>query len=282
MARNRILERAGAAQGFTLMEMMTVCAIIGVMATMAWPSIRRFNLAQETKSSATKMAGVLEEARSRAISEGTPHLVFVSNPTTSGSANGNGNCGTMAVIVRDSDRSYSITDGDKVREFSLPPEACNKVKLYGQDATATPFEDLRLPAEDQAVLGQSLLQTVASTTTDPNTLVGGITDNSGEGSSSSGEDGSSEGSSETLLRTEEVAASVVNGSTFPIDQASGRPVIAFSERGIPVDPSRPTSWGSGAGAIYLTDGQDSVYAAVVQPMGGIKIRKYEPASQQWR
>jgi hypothetical protein len=74
----------------------------------------------------------------------------------------------------------------------------------------------------------------------------------------------------------------VNGSTFPVDEASGRPVIAFSERGIPVDPSNPTSWGSGAGAIYLTDGKEAVYAAVVQPMGGVKLRKYEPGTGEWR
>jgi hypothetical protein len=103
-------------------------------------------------------------------------------------------------------------------------------------------------------------------------------DNSGSGSSSSGRGSSGSGK----LRSIEVKDAVVNGSTFPVDETSGRPVIAFSERGIPVDPSNPTRWGSGAGAIYLTDGQQAVYAAVVQPMGDVKLRKYEPATGDWR
>jgi hypothetical protein len=79
-----------------------------------------------------------------------------------------------------------------------------------------------------------------------------------------------------------VADVVVNGATFPIDEASGRPVIAFSERGIPVDPQNPTNWGSGAGAIYMTDGKNAVYAAVVQPLGNVQLRMFDNVSGEWR
>jgi prepilin-type N-terminal cleavage/methylation domain-containing protein len=147
MARKRIhtfLAAGRDADGFTLIEVGVVCAIIGVLAVLAFPSIRRFNSAQETKSGATKLAGLLEDARSRAVSEATPHLVYVNDP---GADSGGGTgCGPMAVVVRDSDRSYTITDGDRVREFSLPSESCDKVKLYAQDDSAEPYADLRLPA----------------------------------------------------------------------------------------------------------------------------------------
>ena len=79
-----------------------------------------------------------------------------------------------------------------------------------------------------------------------------------------------------------VADVVVNGATFPLDEESGRPVIAFSERGIPVDPSNPTNWGGGAGAIYMTDGRNTVYAAVVQPLGNVQLRVFDNVKGEWR
>ncbi len=250
MARIRVqtlIESARDARGFTLLELMTVCAILAILCVLAFPSVRRFNRAQVTKSGATEVAGVLEEARSRAVSEGTPHLVYVNDPAT---GDGSGGCGPIAVIVRDSDRSYSITDGDKQREYRLPDKDCTDVKLYGQDEASTPYADLlRLPTEDQAVLSTSVLGTTE------------VSDESEPGGA--------------------LVEAVVNGSTFPVDEATGRPMIAFSERGIPVDPEHPTSWGSGAGAIYLTDGTETVYAAVVAPMGDIKLRKYDSASGSW-
>jgi prepilin-type N-terminal cleavage/methylation domain-containing protein len=284
MARNRALsERGRDERGFTLIEIATVCAIVGILAVLAFPSIKRFNRAQETKTSATQMAGVLEDARSRAIAEATPHLVYVNDPSAgSGGGGESGACGPIAVVVRDADRSYTITDGDAVREVAVPGDACDNVKLYGTDSTSTPFEDMRMPNEDQAVLDGGLLGSVTDAGA---ALVGGLLgesddDEEDDESSSSGTSGSS--GSDSGVREAEVREAVVNGSTFPVDVASGRPVIAFSERGIPVDPRDPTRWGSGAGAVYLTDGTETVYAAVVQPMGGVQLRKYEPSSQEWR
>jgi len=75
---------------------------------------------------------------------------------------------------------------------------------------------------------------------------------------------------------------VVDGATFPIDPASGQPVVAFSERGIPVDPSDPSSLGSGAGGIYLTDGDTIVTAAVVAPLGEVQVMTFDPASNTWK
>jgi len=244
------------AEGFTLLEVAVVCVIVGILAMMAFPSMTRFSQQQDAKAGATQMAGLLDEARSRAVTEAIPHLVYF-NPKT---VDGAGHCGPAATLVRDSDRSYSITAGDTVRDIDLSPSACEKVEQYGETA-ATPFVDLVLPVEDLAVRGLELLED-PNEAPDPNQP-----SNSGPGSSNSGT---------------KVADAVVNGATFPIDAISGRPVIAFSERGIPVDPENPTRWGSGAGAIYLTDGHSVVYAAVVQPLGDVKLRVFDNISGDWR
>jgi hypothetical protein len=49
-----------------------------------------------------------------------------------------------------------------------------------------------------------------------------------------------------------------------------------------VNPLTPEEPGSGAGGVYLTDGIEFVYAAVVQPLGNVQLRKYEPNTNEWR
>lgn len=261
----RLTEAGRDERGFTIMELVVVCSIMGVIAILAFPRMQSFSRAQETKESATQIAGVLEMARSRAVSEATPHLVFVNEPTV----DEEGACGPVAVVVRDLDHDYTISDGDRQDEVSLSPEACKKVKRYGEDESATPYESIKLPVEDMAARAAALVSGLLGT------------DSSGSGSDSSGS-GSSGKSSGKTARVATIAETVVNGATFPLDEESGRPVVAFSERGIPVDPATPTRWGSGAGAIYLTDGQSALYAAVVNPLGGIRLKKYEATTQSWR
>jgi hypothetical protein len=50
------------------------------------------------------------------------------------------------------------------------------------------------------------------------------------------------------------------------------PAIGFNSQGIPVSLATPTQWGTGAGAYYITDNYRSVYAVVVLPLGGIRVR----------
>ena len=59
-------------------------------------------------------------------------------------------------------------------------------------------------------------------------------------------------------------------------------MIAFSERGVAVDPASPTAWGSGAGGVYLTDGDSTVFAAVVSPLGDVQLRVFDTGSSTWR
>lgn len=288
------------AQGFSLLEVMTVVAVLGILATFAFPSTRRMLDRQEAKASATQVAGLLNDARARAVSEGTPHLVYFNAPEVGA----DGDCAAMAVEVRDADHSYSITDGDQQREFKLSDKACRKVKQYGEGSDAPaeiaavplPMEDRAARAPDAAQIGivPALADAVASTV---GGLVGGLTapaaeDNSGSGSSSSNSGpGNANGTATApgqvgqtaaAERTATIAETVVNGATFPVDVTDGRPVVAFSERGVAVDPSSPTSWGSGAGGIYLTDGDSTVFAAVVSPLGDVQLRVFDAGSAAWR
>jgi prepilin-type N-terminal cleavage/methylation domain-containing protein len=248
--------------GFTLIEVMTVCSIVGVLAMLAYPNMVRFREQQQTKAGATRMAGVLDEARSRATGEATPYLVYFNEKTV----DGNGKCGPAATLVRDSDRSYSITAGDSVHDIYLPEGACEQVKQFGGTGESTALADLRLPLEDVSTRALGLLGGV----------LGGEEE---EDDDEEEEESSSSGKSVSKVK---VADAVVNGATFPVDEQSGRPVIAFSERGIPVDPANPTSWGSGAGAIYMTDGRSTVYAAVVQPLGNVQLRVFDNVGGRWR
>jgi prepilin-type N-terminal cleavage/methylation domain-containing protein len=246
--------------GFTLIEVVTVCAIIGILALLAYPNMVRFNAQQQAKSGATQMAGVLDEARSRATNEATPYLVYINEKIV----DGGGGCGPAATIVRDSDRTYTVTAGDDVRDVALAEGACAKVKQFGETPTAG-LDDVRLPVEDLSV--RALVSTGVAT------VAGEEDDDEDDEGSSGGE------STDSGTRVMDVA---VNGATFPIDANSGRPVIAFSERGIPVDPANPTSWGSGAGAVYMTDGHSTVYAAVVEPLGNVQLRVYDSVKGDWR
>ncbi len=259
--------------GFTLIEVITVVAIVGILALIAYPNMVRFKNQQQTRAGATKMAGVLDEARSRATSEATPYLVYF-NDDAGGGGGGGGACPPAATMVRDSDRTYSITAGDEVHDIALPEDSCHKLKKVDEGSTAA-LPDLKLPLEDVStrVLGSVVAgvgEVLGSGEEDDD-------DNSGSGSSGSGS-----GSEKTTVTDARVADVVVKGATFPIDEESGRPVIAFSERGIPVDPSNPTNWGGGAGAIYLTDGENTVYAAVVQPLGNVQLRVFDNVKGEWR
>jgi prepilin-type N-terminal cleavage/methylation domain-containing protein len=335
------------AQGFTLLELMTVVAILGILAMFAGPGMLHLYEKQETKATASQMAGLLVDARAHAVSEGTPYLVYFNAPTT----DANGNCGSVATEVKDVDHSYTLTPADQTKQIYLPASTCNKVTPYNPAAAPAtlaavpmPAQDLAVRAPDAAAVGAvsergvvstatTALSTVASaaTSTVASTVAavtgsgngssngsssssnsgsgntsgsnptgtggnGSSSSSSGSSSSSSGSSSSSSGSSDdgsegqvaadgTLTyppRSSTVADTVVDGATFPIDPASGQPVVAFSERGIPVDPSDPSSLGSGAGGIYLTDGDTIVTAAVVAPLGEVQVMTFDPASNTWK
>lgn len=74
-------------------------------------------------------------------------------------------------------------------------------------------------------------------------------------------------------------ASLANGTTFPT--FAGAPALGFTPRGVPVDLNNPNNPGSGAGAVYLTDNNKTVYATVLLPLGGVRVRVLDPNLNNW-
>ncbi|MCP4007809.1 MAG: type II secretion system protein [bacterium] len=72
-----------------------------------------------------------------------------------------------------------------------------------------------------------------------------------------------------------------SGTSFVDDPVTNVPAIGFTAQGIPVSLSTPTNFGSGAGAVYVTDGDSLVLAVIVQPLGAIRIRVLQPGSSSW-
>ncbi len=62
--------------GFTLIEMMIVVAILGVAAAVATPGMARWARDQRAKSAARSVANAIMETRSEAIRTGNNHIVF--------------------------------------------------------------------------------------------------------------------------------------------------------------------------------------------------------------
>jgi type II secretion system protein H len=66
-------------QGFTLIELMVVVAIIGVCAAIAMPAMTSYKRKEDTRRAAVNVSGMLTNARSQAIASG--RMTFLLLPT---------------------------------------------------------------------------------------------------------------------------------------------------------------------------------------------------------
>ena len=73
--------RSSAGRGFTLLELMIVVAIVALVATMAWPSMRKLYAKSEIEDAAKQVRDALVRARLQAIETGTTQ-VFRFQPGT--------------------------------------------------------------------------------------------------------------------------------------------------------------------------------------------------------
>jgi len=292
--------RLGETAGYTAVEAMTVVAVMGVCAAFTAPSMLRFQSAQSVQSATSEVGGMLRNVRSRAVGEATPYLVlFQKEEVTDGERS------AFALIVKDADRSYTVTPPDDVQTFVLGPEVKPQVRQYGESELGTSFGELTAPETDRSILVASTdLSVVASTDlsgsgssgsgssgSGSGDLLGGVTEvlggllggseSSGSGSSGSGSEAFTSIARESTS-TELVEDVATNGTTFPVSEDAGVPSIAFNERGIPVSLDSPEDWGTGAGAVYLTDNETAVYAAVVSPLGEVSLARYDAKSSSWR
>jgi type II secretory pathway pseudopilin PulG len=320
--------RAGTA-GYTVTEAVTVVACMGVVAAFAAPNIIRFKSAMEVQNATAQVGGVLQQTRARAVSEAIPYLFLVQHEDV-----GDGSRGAFALIVRDNDRSYSVTPPDDVEPFSLDPSIGSNVRQFGEseapsrtdippaytDASTLRARDGSDPSTaDSSGRGSSGSGSSGSGSSGGDSsgsgsgsgssesgsggllggvgeIVGGLLGRGGSGSSgqessgsgSSGSGSAGSGSSQIASASMEepsptsLSDSVANGSTFPVSDSEGAPGVAFNERGIPVSLDSPGDWGSGAGAIYLTDDAGATYASVLSPLGEVSIVTYDSGSGRWR
>jgi type II secretory pathway pseudopilin PulG len=302
---DKLVGRLLAAAGYTITEAMTVVGAMGIVSAIAAPNIIRFKSAMEVQGATSQVGGVLQQTRSRAVAEAIPFLFLVQHEEV-----GDGERGAFALIVRDNDRSYSLTTPDDVETFKLDADVPHEIRQFGENP------DVAVPDIPRAYTDATILERESSSGRDSSGS--GSSGSGGSGSSGSGSGSSGSGSGGLLggvgellggllgggssgqgVSGSETASSrsigevspgqetklsdvVENGSTFPVSESEGTPGIAFNERGIPVALDSPSDWGSGAGAIYMSDDAGSVYAAVMSPLGEVSISRYDSGSGNWK
>lgn len=207
--------------GFTLFELMIVVAILGFVAALAAPSFVRYQLREETRAAAERVASSIRNARDRSIREGRQWFVVFNSPNSV-------TPGAVARVIQDMDNNFAETPGDIAQDvvFEQPRP---QVTPYGLGAM-TPFAGGPRVNSD----------------TQPGTL-----------------------------------GTVADGAGFPFDIVSGRNAVGFTTRGIPVSLATPQNWGSGAGGFYVTENDMMVYAVDVGPLGEVKVRSFNAATNQW-
>ncbi len=209
-------------EGFTLLELMIVIAIMAVITALTVPSLWRYAVSQDARSNAQAVAEALRNARERSLREGVQYVVLFGAPASAP--------GAVARVIRDVDLDFVESAPDVVTDVFFRPGTSQNVTAYGA-GPQTPFPAAPLAPYDPQ----------------PGALGG-----------------------------------VVNGASFKLDPSTGVPGVGFTARGVPVDLANPGSWGTGAGAFYVTDNVDSVYAAEVGPLGEVRVRSLSGATNDWR
>jgi prepilin-type N-terminal cleavage/methylation domain-containing protein len=67
-------------RGFTLLELIVVCALIGIMLSLSIPSMRTAFFADPLKTTARKIIGLVNGVRELAVREQQPYLRHISQP----------------------------------------------------------------------------------------------------------------------------------------------------------------------------------------------------------
>jgi len=82
---------------------------------------------------------------------------------------------------------------------------------------------------------------------------------------------------------DDVLGALVEGSSFPLSPAGAPATIAaFNSRGLPVRWTAPDTPGQGLGGYYVTDGNGNVFAAVMGPLGEVRVLSWGAGSTAWR
>ncbi len=107
--------------GFTLIELIIVVSIIGLMATMAAPSMDSYFRRQDARTHTQLMASSLQEARSRAVREANNYFVLFDVDGVPGKIR----------IVDDDNNNWAGDGGENTQDLNWPYGAHPEAGVYG-------------------------------------------------------------------------------------------------------------------------------------------------------
>ena len=141
------MQRFHARSGYTLLELMVVVAIIGFISMMALSALKGYARREDTRRAANAVAGVLENARSQAMTSGRMTWVVFAEPV-------NGvapwqDPSQFAAVIWDKDNDLKPTAADDVQPIWLPPGPKEHTSLY--DPSLAPYSKTPLPDLDQSI-----------------------------------------------------------------------------------------------------------------------------------
>lgn len=130
--------------GFTLLELMTVVAIVGIVAALAIPSIKTYQRKEVTRGTAKQVSGWVSDARSQAVSGGRMTFLLLEEPI-------NGlfpfEDGQFASLVTDSNGNRALDETDSSVPMYLPSGSGANVEKYDADSS-TYLGSLFIPEGD--------------------------------------------------------------------------------------------------------------------------------------
>ncbi len=128
------MNRLRGSDGFTLIELVMVLAIIGVVSAFAMPSFTRYRVQEEAKEAAQRIAAQLRDARSQSMKQGIPHFVlFWPNPQFPAITAPT----TMMMIVRDSTPNFQYDAGEFMRTVDVGDFQLRTGAVTGYNAGGT-------------------------------------------------------------------------------------------------------------------------------------------------
>ena len=157
-------------QGFTLIELMTVVAIMGILALIAMPAMTSYKRKEETRRAAVNISGMLTTARSRAIASGRMTFLLLAEPIDGSVVF---QPGQIAALVTDDDGDNTLTNADTATPI-FPTEGMGQtITLYG--AKGTPHSTAVLSPDDLSETEANVaLGALADGTTLPDSAVMGV------------------------------------------------------------------------------------------------------------
>lgn len=228
--------------GFSLFEVMIVVTIMGVLASMVVPGMVRYQRKEEARGSAQTIAAFMRSARQRAIREGTNYVVLFDPIVATNNAQ-------LGVVIQDVNADFTMDAGDIV---------ASRIFIEGD---RTPAGIQGNPSQAVVPYGLGGANPFNASPRHPNDLVPG---NLGTVANGVGWNADPQ--------LQGISPTFTNGFAF---NSQGIPVAG------PLPPGTPPVWGSGTGAYYMTDSNDSVFAVTVGALGEIRVSALNVALGVW-